>query len=296
MNGLKLWKALMLEQLRFIRVPCPMLDEAARHAVEIVGLERVDQVPNGERFRSDARYYSLEFDASGQTTRPVVGISLRTVEQLDALSEQLPKLGWRAEAIPYELCRARRYHAGLSCRDLSGNCIELVVRPEDSGRRYFPSRDAGILGLNQVILGCLDPASDAEVWVEAFGARITDRVGDAVYLSWDGQHHRVMLVPSKRDSFLVGGYEVESIDAVMQSSYFLLERQVAIVRGPGKDPASGEIFLTFSSPVPGFYFSYSTGSVPLPQGSRPRQFADLPSSRCSWGSTSQLVELGGSAL
>jgi 2,3-dihydroxy-p-cumate/2,3-dihydroxybenzoate 3,4-dioxygenase len=285
----------MLEQLRFIRIPCPTLGEASRHATEIVGLEPVEQVLDGARFRSDARYYSLELDGSGRTSRPVVGISLRTVDELNAVSEQLPKLGWKVEAIPYELCRARRYHAGLSCRDLSGNYFELVVRPEDSGQRYFPHRDAGIVGLSQVIVGSRDPSSDAEIWVNALGARVSDRVGDTIYLGWDAQHHRLMLVPTKRESFLVAGYEVESIDAVMQSSYFLLERQVAIVRGPGKDPTSGEIFLTFSSSVADFYFSYSTGSVPRPHGSRARQFADEPSSRCSWGSLSELVELGGSA-
>src|SRR3546814_19097870 len=76
---------------------------------------------------------------------------------------------------------------------------------------------------------------------------------------------------SKRESFLVVGFEVESIDAVMQSKYFLLDRQVGIVRGPGKEPASGEVFLTFSGPSPDSYFTYSTRSDPSPVGRRPRQ-------------------------
>ncbi len=283
----------MLEQLRFVRIPVSSLGEGTRRAVDIVGLQHCERLPEAERFRSDARYYSVELDGSGSTPRPVVGLSVRTVEQLDEIFLKLSERNWDVEVIPTDLCRSRRYYAGLACRDLSGNLIELVVRPEDRGERYFPSRDAGITGFSQVILGSRDPAADAAVWVDILGARITDRVGDAVYLGWDDQHHRVMLVPSKRDSFLVVGFEVESIDAVMQSKYFLSERQIAIVRGPGKEPASGEVFLTFAGPTPDSYFSYSTRSDPVPAGRRPRQFADSPASLCSWGSVSDLEELGG---
>lgn len=283
----------MLEQLRFVRIPVQSLGEATRLAVDTVGLQHSERLPEAERFRSDSRSYCLEFDGSGSSLRPSVAVSLRTVEQLQEVSGKLGERNWDVEAIPYDLCRSRRYHAGLACRDLSGNLIELVVRAEERGERYFPSRDAGIVGLSHVILGSRDPASDAAVWVDILGARITDRVGDAIYLGWDDQHHRIMIVPSKRESFLVVGFEVESIDAVMQSKYFLLDRQVGIVRGPGKEPASGEVFLTFSGPSPDSYFTYSTRSDPSPVGRRPRQFADSPASLCSWGSTSNLEELGG---
>ena len=228
-------------------------------------------------------------------SQPTVGVSLRTVEQMELVSELLRKRGWNIEKIPGDLCRSRRYYAGLACQDLSGNHFELVVRAEDKGRRCFPSRDAGVVGLSQVVIGSRDPTGDAAVWVDVLGARITDRVGDAVYIGWDEAHHRIMLVPSSREGFLVVGFEVENIDVVMQSSYFFLDRQVGIVRGPGREPASGQVFLTFNGPSPDVYFSYSTKSESYSEERRPRQFAATLGSYCSWGSASALPELGGTA-
>ena len=285
----------MLEQLRFVRIPTASLGEASGVMLDIVGLELGERLERIERFRSDSRAYSVELDASGASDRPTVAVSLRTVEQLEAVYTPLAQCGWSVESIPYDVCRDRRYYAGLACRDLSGNRIELVVRAEDKGRRYFPSRDAGIVGLSQVVLGSRNPIADAAAWVDVLGARISDRVGEGVYLGWDDAHHRIMLVPSDRESFLIVGFEVEGVDAVMQSNYYFLDHQVGLVRGPGKDPASGQVFLTFRGPSPDVYFDFSTRSAPYTEARRPRQFAATPGSFCSWGSANSLAEFGGGA-
>ncbi|QGN53999.1 hypothetical protein [Novosphingobium sp. Gsoil 351] len=285
----------MLEQLRFVRIPIASLGEASGDMLDVVGLELAECLEQRARFRSDSRAYSVELDASGTIGPPTVAISLRTVEQLEGVSEPLVSCGWSVEKITREVCRDRRYYAGLACRDLSGNRIELVVRAEDKGRRYFPSRDAGVVGLSHVVLGSRSPTAEAAAWTNVLGARITDRVGAGVYLGWDDAHHRIMFVPSDRESFLVVGFEVESIDAVMQSNYFFLDRQVGIFRGPGREPASGQVFLTFGGPSPGIYFSYSTKSEPYSETRRPRQFSATPDSYCSWGSVTALAELGGAA-
>jgi len=48
--------------------------------------------------------------------------------------------------------------------DHSGNRIELVVRPLNSGWRYFPSRDAGVKGLSGVLLRTKDSDGDEALW------------------------------------------------------------------------------------------------------------------------------------
>lgn len=285
----------MLEQLRFVRIPVASLDAQSSIIADIVGLEAVERLDWRARFRSDARAYSLELDASGVDERPAIGVSLRTVEQLHDVEQLLVGRGWSVERIPAEICRDRGYYAGLACRDLSSNNVELVVRAEDKSRRCFPSRDAGIVGLSQVTVGSRNPTADAAVWVDVLGARITDRVGEAVYLGWDEAHHRIMLVPSVRDNFLVIGFEVEGLDVLMQSNYFFLDRQMGIVRGPGREPASGQVFLTFGGPSPDIYLSYWTKSEPWSEAHRPRQFVAAPDSYCSWGSACTLTELGGAA-
>ena len=152
-----------------------------------------------------------------------------------------------------------------------------------SGRRYFPSRDAGISGLQSVGLRSRSIKDDLKLWTTILGARVTDRVGEVTYLAIDQKHHRVALYPSDKAGLVYVGYGVESMDAVMQNKYFVQERQIKIVHGPGREPASGQIFLRFAGPE-GYVFSYGYGLKDIDAGHRPRQFAAEASSLCEWGS------------
>jgi 2,3-dihydroxy-p-cumate/2,3-dihydroxybenzoate 3,4-dioxygenase len=73
------------------------------------------------------------------------------------------------------------------------------------------------------------------------------------------------------------------MDAVMQNNYFVQERQIKIVQGPGREPTSGQIFLRFAGPE-GTVFSYGYGLRDLDPHHRPRQFTLEASSLCEWGS------------
>jgi len=57
----------------------------------------------------------------------------------------------------------------------------------------------------------------------------------------------------------------------MQNNYFVQERQIKIVQGPGREPTSGQIFLRFAGPD-GYVFSYGYGLKDIDPRHRPRQF------------------------
>jgi 2,3-dihydroxy-p-cumate/2,3-dihydroxybenzoate 3,4-dioxygenase len=57
-------------------------------------------------------------------------------------------------------------------------------------------------------------------------------------------------------------FAVESLDNIMQNSYFMRERQVKIVQGPGRQPASTQIFLHVEGPD-GIIYSYVNGNAAL---------------------------------
>ncbi len=132
------------------------------------------------------------------------------------------------------------------------------MRPAQSGRRYFPGRDAGVTGLQSVGLRSRAIKDDLKLWTAILGAKVTDRVGEVTYLSIDQKHHRVVLYPSEKAGLVYVAYGVESMDAVMQNNYFVQERQIKIVQGPGREPTSGQIFLRFAGPD-GYVFSYGYG-------------------------------------
>ena len=187
----------------------------------------------------------------------------------------------------------RHVHGLISFTDLSGNRIELVERPQHSGRRYFPSRDAGITGFSHVGLCSTDAPRDEAFWCGVLGARVSDRIGDAALLRIDPVHHKVALFPTTRSGIQHVNHQVASIDDVMRAWYLLREKGVKIVFGPGRHPTSGAVFLYFEGPD-GMVFEYSTGVrsiAPEQEASyRPRQFPAVPSSFCMWGSKPDIPE------
>ncbi len=92
------------------------------------------------------------------------------------LSKDCARLGLSAGHGSAEDCALRKVKDMIWFEDFSGNRIELVVRPLNSGWRYFPSRDAGISGLADMILRSVDIEKDLSIWTGVLGAR-SQRLG-----------------------------------------------------------------------------------------------------------------------
>jgi 2,3-dihydroxy-p-cumate/2,3-dihydroxybenzoate 3,4-dioxygenase len=271
--------------LSYVRLAVKDPAGAAAFATDILGLQRI---PNKEEvlFRSDSRYYTLALAPA--TVTSAIGIEIADDDALARVEQALQHDGFAVRRASSEECAQRFVRSALIVRDASGNEIDLVSRPAQSGRRYFPSRDAGITGLQGVGLRSCRLNDDQRFWTSILGARVSDWAGDITYLGIDNKHHRIVLYPSDRSGILYVNYGVESTDAIMQGNYFVQERQVKIVHGPGREPASGQIFLRFEGPE-GYLFSYTYGLNDLDPGHRPRQFSAEDSSWCAWGSESQSV-------
>ena len=282
----------MLERLRYVRLPTSNAAVSTAFAQEILGLQLSETVDGVARFRSDERAYSLEYDASGRTDRPTLAVEIRRSDILDSIFEALGARGLSPERLGCELCRARRVHDAITFCDFSGNRIEVVVRAENKGRRYFPSRDAGIVSFAGVALRSTNIEQDVALWCDLLKVEIRDYVGTSVYLGFDAKHHRIALHKAKQSGLLSLTFEVESFDNIMQSQYFLAERQTRILHGPGKEPFSGQIFVSFEGPD-GYIYSYGTSMSDVGPDWRPRQFAYSPDSFCGWGSPVAIPELSG---
>ena len=177
-----------------------------------------------------------------------VGLEVRYSDDLDAALEGLRRLGLSAGRGSAEDCALRKVKDMIWFTDFSGNRIELVVRPLNSGWRYFPSRDAGIRGLADVIMRSVDVEKDLSIWSGVLGAQVSDWAGDAAYLRFDDAHHRIVLFPAARPGILAVEYAVEDVNLLMRNYYVLRDLQVAVLHGPGRRPASEQLFLTFAGP------------------------------------------------
>ena len=128
-----------------------------------------------------------------------------------------------------------------------------------------------------------DIAADVKFWCDVTGAEVADRVGDIAYLRIGSGHHRVALYPSDRSGLLYTSFAVKTQDDLMRNAYFLEERQVRIVHGPGLETASNRIFVRFQGPD-GAVFAFEFNGDETKQDSIPRQFALDRYALCAWGS------------
>lgn len=268
----------------YVRLAVRDLDAGARFASEIFGLQRVAEQDGDIAFRSDNRFRTVSF-VSDEADGGSVGVEMWDELALESVSRQLDEAGFPVRRASQSECARRYVEAAWLVRDGSGNSIDLIVRPRQSGRRYFPSRDAGIMQFHGVGLRTVDSARDLVFW-KILGARVSDWVGDIAYLQIDELHHRVALYPAARNGLLYAAFEVEGLDQIMQNSYFVQERQIKILQGPGRESASQQIFLHLQGPD-GSIFSYVNGmAVPGEKPRRPRQFPFTNESLCNWGSVS----------
>jgi 2,3-dihydroxy-p-cumate/2,3-dihydroxybenzoate 3,4-dioxygenase len=277
-----------LEQLRYVRLRSEDVAQAADFASRVLGLQPIDRTPSLATFRSDDRDYTLSFGADSRLVQ-AVGLEVRYSSDLDAAQEALGKLGLSTGRGRADDCALRKVKDMLWFTDFSGNRFELVVRPLNTGWRYFPSRDAGVRGLADVLVRSTSVEKDISVWTGVFGAKVRDWAGDAAYLGFDGAHHRIALFPADRPGVLAVEYAVEDVNLLMRNQYALRDLQVPIVHGPGRRPASDQLFLTFAGPGD-VLFSFVAEGMAMTPTHRARQFPAGPEGLCGWGSDCRVKE------
>jgi 2,3-dihydroxy-p-cumate/2,3-dihydroxybenzoate 3,4-dioxygenase len=283
-----------IDQLRYVRLGTSDLGASADFAQRILGLELVEKDSTQAAFRSDFRDHTLVFTKDVKLAQ-TVGFEVRDTEALERAADALARNGHNITPGTPEEATRRKVKSFLSFPDASGVTIDLVVRPLHSGWRYFPSRDAGITGFEAVALRSASVARSEALWTNVFGGRVSDWVGDAAFIRFDGAHHRLALHPSSSGGVLAVEFGVESVDQLMQSNYFLQDQQVRIAHGPGRRPFSGQVFLTFAGPD-GVLFSYVAEGSPIAEAThRPRQFPRRAQSFCGWGSRSDIPEFDAEA-
>ncbi len=281
-----------LLDIRYVRLGTKDLVGADRFAREVIGLEAVRDENGARYYRSDSRDHTLVY-FEGDPMDQAVGFELRDADALEAAAAAVSNAGLDVVAGSPSECELRRVGAFVGFRDPTGNRIELVVRPHHSGRRYFPTRDAGITGFSHIGLCTTDAPRDERLWTSLLGARVSDRIGNAALLRIDEVHHKIALFPTTRSGVQHINHQVASIDDVMRAWYQLKSQGVRIVFGPGRHPTSGAVFLYFEGPD-GMVYEYSTGVRTIkPEeeaGYQPRQFPLVNGSFCMWGSVPDIAE------
>ncbi len=280
---------IQIEQLRYVRLGTPDLEGACDFATRVMGLQLVGRDEGQAWFRSDSRDHTLCYvhgDAADQT----LGIELRDVEALERAEQELRAAGLRVSRGDAAGNTARRVQDHVTAMLDGGLRVDLVVRPLHSGWRYFPSRDAGITGFHGVALRVAEPATALAFWTGLMSGRVSDYVGRSAYVRIDSAHHRLALTESQGSGLLEIQFGVEGVDQLMQNSYWMQGSQVPIVHGPGRRPASQQMFLSLRGPDGMLFGLVTEGDRITADDHLPRQFRHAAHSLCAWGSRSDIPE------
>ncbi|KPF94900.1 VOC family protein [Rhodopseudomonas palustris] len=276
-----------LKDVAYARLGTPDLEDAESFATSCLGLQVAERSGKALHLRSDDRAHTLCY-YDGDPSEQTLGFEIADEDELSSAATTLETIGHPVHVGTESECAVRKVKAFIGFKDPSGNSIELVVRPERLGRRYFPTRDAGITGFSHVGLNSTNPRRDEAFWTKVCNARVSDRIGDIALMRVNAIHHTVALAPAAGPGIQHINHQVQSNDDVLRSYYHLSEQRVPIVFGPGRHPTSGARFLYFKGPD-GMVFEYSVGVDEIEDEAthRPRQFGFEPSSLCMWGSKSQ---------
>lgn len=266
--------------------------QAAEYAQKVLGLEFVRREGDSIYLRGDGRDHTLVYFA-GDPADHATGWEVVDAAALDAAGAELESRQIRIERGTRLECEKRYVDDFLAFRDPSGNRHEIAIGGKEGEKPFAPSRASGVWSFSHIGLRTTDAARDEKFWTEVLGARVSDRIGAAPLLRIDEVHHRLALFPSQHPGVQHVNHQVRGVDDVMRSYYFLRERSVKIVFGPGRHPTSGAVFLYFEGPD-GMVYEYSTG-VRLIQPEeetayQPRQFPFAPESFCMWGSRPDIAE------
>ena len=140
-----------LVEIRYVRLGTADLDGAVQYATETLGLELVGRENGRAYVRGDDRDHNICY-IQGDPKDHTLGLEIRTRAELDGAASELENAGVAVRRGTEAECDERRVKAFINFDDPTGNSIDVVLRPFHSGRRYFPSRDAGITEFSQKYL------------------------------------------------------------------------------------------------------------------------------------------------
>jgi len=290
---------IQLHDIRYVRLGTRDLDATVEFTSKVIGLELARKDGKWAYFKSDkadvrgdTRDHTLAY-FEGDPADHTVGLELKNPDDLDKVGAELDNAKFPVRLGTKDECDQRRVRAFIATQDPTGNKIEILARPFHAGVRYFPGRDAGITHFSHIGLNTTNAARDERFWTTVFNARVSDWLGDTPLMRINTAHHSVVLFPTTRPGVQHINHQVEDVDDVMRSYYFLKEKGVKIVFGPGRHPLSGAIMVYFQGPE-GMVYEYSMGVkhiLPEQEATyRPRQFAFEQYAFCMWGSKPDVAE------
>ncbi|MCE7004781.1 VOC family protein [Kibdelosporangium philippinense] len=247
-----------LQDIAYVRSGTADVKTAVDFAVDIVGLELVEQVNGHSYLRSDNRHHCLAF-VEGESGVLSTAFTLSDEDALAAAESELEAAGVKVGRGDRAGAAVRHVRDYLAFEDPFGNVVDLVIDQTQLPRPVRWGRTAGITEFGHLCLDAPDVREAYRFWSTMFNVKVSDWIGElACLMRFDPVHHKLAVFKGDGPGLCHMNFQVESIDDVMRSWHFLKDRGVEIEMGPGRHPQSTAIFLYFKGPE-GLTYEYSYG-------------------------------------
>lgn len=277
-------------KLGYVELMVTDLERSAAFYRDIVGLEPAGEGPAGERrFRCSEDPYAVVLHQAPQPGFKRGGWMLEDERQFAGLHAALKSAGVAFEWLSDAECKGRGLaRATRTVEPSMGATLEFYLLPESSKPRPFEPTLARIQRLGHVVWATPNDARATAFFRDVLNFAESDRLGEAITFFRafpNPYHHGIGIGRAERNQFHHLNFMVTEIDDVGRGLARLKAKDVPVVYGPGRHPASTSVFLYFLDPD-GMTLEYSFGMEEFPEvGARaPRRLDPTPANFDSWGS------------
>jgi 2,3-dihydroxy-p-cumate/2,3-dihydroxybenzoate 3,4-dioxygenase len=274
-------------RLGYVALNVSNVERSAQFYEKLWGLQANGQDAAGNRFfRCGNDHHNIVL-YQGNPGLKRLGWQLESDEDLQRLSDTLHQKGLRVREVDAAECTV--LHQGPTLRftePFTGATHEFFTRMDGESEEWTPSV-AKIQRVGHVVLKATDYKNAVRFYEEVMNFRISDAIGDRVSFMRcfpSPFHHSVGLSNSPKRGLHHVNFMVSDIDDIGKALWRFRKNEVPIVRGPGRHPPSGSIFLYVLDPD-GLTVEYSFGMEEFPEVDfrEHRVLAPVPESIDLWG-------------
>ncbi|WP_315838462.1 VOC family protein [Bradyrhizobium prioriisuperbiae] len=274
--------------LGYVGIQSSKLDDWARMATKLLGMQQVDRGALVRAFRMDDRKQRLVVDGSGDAGLAVMGWEVASPVDLDRLAGRLDDHGVAVTRGSRALADQRHVTELISFHDPASNLLEAFCTPALATDPFRPSRPisgfrTGALGMGHVVMNVEDVEPLLPFYRDLLGFQVSD-FGLTPYKLYffhvNGRHHSFAMVGSGRRAMHHFMVEVGSLDDVGQGYDLaqLDERRIAYTLGRHTNDHMTSFYVHTPS---GFFIEYGWGGRVIdPPTWQPHETFDGPS---LWG-------------
>lgn len=278
------------EKLGYVELMVTDLERSAAFYREVVGLEPAGKGPEGElRFRCSSDPYAVALHPSRRAGFKRAGWMLTDDRQFAVLQKRLRDNGVPFEHFSVTECRARGFARGNRIVEPNtGAVMEFYRLPDEVAQEPFVPTIAKIQRLGHVVWTTPRYKEALAFFREVLNFAESDSIGEGVTFFRafpNPYHHGIGIARGDRGRFHHLNFMVTEIDDIGRGLARLRARDVPVVFGPGRHPASTSVFLYFLDPD-GLTLEYSFGMEEFPEIAPrpPRRLEPKPLNVDSWGS------------